>query len=55
MQKEQENKKMLSYDEKRYAYSLMQEEKKIKMQNFCKLKIKYEQKLEELKEKFNSI
>ena len=55
IQKELENKKILCYDEKRYAYSLSQQEKQYKMQMFCKLRSKYELKIEDLKEKFRLI
>lgn len=54
-QRELETKKIQSYEEKKFIAELVKEQKQIRINKYSHLKQKYEQQIEELKEKFDSI
>ena len=50
--KELEIQKILEYEKKNYLSSVIKEQKERRLQSFSCLKLKYEKKLEKLKEKY---
>jgi hypothetical protein len=54
-QREVENKKIVDYDEKKYMSELAKEHRRCRQQEIDHLKMKYDVKIEELKDKYNSL